>query len=304
MNRSGSKIRQMSHKAGFVNIVGKPNVGKSTLMNAMTGENLAIITSKAQTTRHRILGIVNGEDFQIVYSDTPGILDPGYKLQEHMLKVARNAISDADIVLFVTDHKDNPEDCGDLPARLRKLQVPVLVLINKIDLSSQEEVIKKADQWQRVLPGATVIPVSALEVFNLERVLSLILENLPESPPYYSKDELTDRSERFFVSEIIREKILLFYRQEIPYSVEVQVESFREEGKLVRINCIIFVERESQKGILIGHQGRGLKKVGTEARKSIQEFLGKKVFLETRVKVKKDWRNDGRFLKQSGYNPS
>jgi GTP-binding protein Era len=294
----------MTHRAGFVNIIGKPNVGKSTLMNAMIGQNLSIITSKAQTTRHRILGIVNGEDFQIVYSDTPGILDPNYKLQELMLKYARSAISDADIVMLMTDTEEDTGLPGDLLARLGKLKVPVLVLVNKIDLSTSEQVIQVVRQWEDALPRSIVIPISALEKFNLERVFSLILENLPESPPFYPKDELSDKSERFFVSEIIREKILLNYRQEIPYSVEVAVESFRESGKIIHISCLIYVEKDSQKGILIGHQGKGLKKVGSQARTDIEKFLGKKVFLETRIKVKKDWRNDARFLKQSGYNPA
>jgi GTP-binding protein Era len=294
----------MTHRAGFVNIIGKPNVGKSTLMNAMIGQNLSIITSKAQTTRHRILGIVNGEDFQIVYSDTPGILDPNYKLQELMLKYARSAISDADIVMLMTDTEEDTGLPGDLLARLGKLKVPVLVLVNKIDLSTSEQVIQVVRQWEEALPRSIVIPISALEKFNLERVFSLILENLPESPPFYPKDELSDKSERFFVSEIIREKILLNYRQEIPYSVEVAVESFRESGKIIHISCLIYVEKDSQKGILIGHQGKGLKKVGSQARTDIEKFLGKKVFLETRIKVKKDWRNDARFLKQSGYNPA
>ena len=287
-----------------MNIIGKPNVGKSTLMNAMIGENLSIITSKAQTTRHRILGIVNGEDFQIVYSDTPGILEPGYKMQEYMLKSARGAISDADILLLVTDTEENTEIPGDVTAKLRKLSVPLLVLINKIDLSNGEQVKRLIKDWNAALPAATVIPISALEKFNLDKVFALILENLPESPPFYPKDELTDKSERFFVSEIIREKILLHYQQEIPYSVEVVVESYRDSGKIINISCLIYVERDSQKGILIGHRGRGLKRVGSEARADIERFLGKKVFLETRVKVKKDWRNDGRFLKQSGYNPA
>ncbi|MFC2115341.1 GTPase Era [Bacteroidota bacterium] len=294
----------MKHQAGFVNIVGKPNVGKSTLMNAMIGENLSIITSKAQTTRHRILGIMNGDNFQIIYSDTPGLLKPGYKLQEYMLKFARTAISDADIVLFVTDTKEDPEKTGETLEHLQKLKVPILVLINKIDLSNEEKVLGLIKEWEDALPKSTVIAISALEKFNLEKVFALILENLPESPPYYPKDELTDKSERFFVSEIIREKILLNYQQEIPYSVEVEVESFKETDLLINISCNIYVERDSQKGILIGHQGKGLKKVGSQARANIEDFLGKKVFLETRVKVKKDWRNDGRFLKQSGYNPS
>jgi GTP-binding protein Era len=294
----------MTHRAGFVNIIGRPNVGKSTLMNAMIGQNLSIITSKAQTTRHRILGIVNGKDFQIVYSDTPGILEPGYRLQEVMLNYARSAMGDADIILLVTDTEKETGLPGELLTELGKQDVPLLVLINKIDRSTAEQVKSLITLWGNALPRATVIPISALEKFNLEKLFSLILENLPESPPFYPKDELTDRSERFFVSEIIREKILLNYRQEIPYSVEVTVESFRDSGEIVRISCLIFVEKESQKGILIGHQGRGLKKVGSEARKDIEQLLGKKVFLETRVKVKKDWRNDRRFLKQSGYNPA
>ncbi|HEC42308.1 MAG TPA: GTPase Era [Bacteroides sp.] len=293
-----------THKAGFVNIIGKPNVGKSTLMNALIGENLSIITSKAQTTRHRIMGIVNGDDFQIVYSDTPGILQPGYKLQEYMLKFARSAISDADIILFVTEPEENTGELGDLLGKLQKLKVPVLLLINKIDLSTSEQVDELINEWQSALPAAKVIPISALEKFNLEKVFELILENLPDSPPYYPKDELTDKSERFFVSEMIREKILLHYKQEVPYSVEVVVESFKESEKIIHISSLIYVERDSQKGILIGHQGKGLKKVGMESRIDMEKFFGKKVFLETRVKVKKDWRNDGRFLKQSGYNPT
>jgi GTP-binding protein Era len=292
------------HKAGFVNIIGRPNVGKSTLMNALIGENLSIITSKAQTTRHRILGMVNGDDFQIVYSDTPGILKPGYKLQEYMLKFARSAISDADIILFVTDIEDKPEDTGDLTEKLQKLKVPVFVLINKIDLSSGEQVNDLMSEWQKILPAATVIPISALEKFNLDKIFGMILDSLPESPPFYPKDELTDKNERFFVSEIIREKILMHYKQEIPYSVEIVVESFQETDSIINISSLIYVERDSQKGILIGHRGMGLKKVGTEARIDIERFLGKKVFLETRVKVKKDWRNDPGFLKQTGYNPA
>jgi GTPase len=297
-------VDNKNHKAGFVNIVGRPNVGKSTLMNALIGENLSIITSKAQTTRHRIMGIVNGDDFQIVYSDTPGILKPGYKLQEYMLKFARTAITDADIVLFVTDMDENAELAGDLAEKLQKLKVPLLLLINKIDLSDGDKVSSLMEKWQDAIPDAVVIPISALEKFNLAKVFSTILENLPEGPPFYPKDELTDKSERFFVSEIIREKILRNYKQEIPYSVEVVVESFKETSKITNISCTIFVERDSQKGILIGHKGQGLKKVGTESRIDIEKFLGNKVFLETRVKVKKDWRNDGRFLKESGYNPS
>jgi GTP-binding protein Era len=294
----------MSHKAGFVNIIGKPNVGKSTLMNAMIGENLSIITSKAQTTRHRILGIMNGEDFQVVYSDTPGLITPGYKLQEYMLKFARSAFTDADIILYVTDIEDGTKKAAEMVAHLNKLKIPLLILINKIDLSNEESVSSLINEWQEAVPAATIIPISALEKFNLERIFTLILESLPESPPFYPKDELTDKSERFFVSEMIREKILMNYQQEVPYAVEVEVESFKESDKIINIASIIYVERESQKGILIGHQGKALKKVGTMARVDMEKFFGKKVFLEMYVKVKKDWRNDGRMLKQFGYNPT
>jgi GTP-binding protein Era len=294
----------MSHKAGFVNIIGKPNVGKSTLMNALIGKNLSIITSKAQTTRHRILGIVNGEDFQVVYSDTPGLITPAYKLQEYMVKFARTAFSDADIILYVTDIEDSRENAAEMVGRLNRLKIPLLILINKIDLSNEEVVSTLIRDWQEAVPDATIIPISALEKFNLERIFMLILESLPESPPFYPKDELTDKSERFFVSEIIREKILMNYQQEVPYAVEVEVESFKESGKIINIRSIIYVERETQKGIMIGHQGKALKKVGSTARVDIEKFFGKKVFLELFVKVKKDWRNDGRVLKQFGYNPT
>ena len=293
----------MSHKAGFVNIIGKPNVGKSTLMNAMIGKNLSIITSKAQTTRHRILGIVNGEDFQVVFSDTPGLISPGYKLQEYMLKFARSAFTDADIILYVTDIEDGTENAGEMIGHLNKLKIPLLILINKIDLSNEAAVNTLINDWQTAVPAATIIPISALEKFNLERIFTLILESLPESPPFYPKDELTDKSERFFVSEIIREKILLNYQQEVPYAVEVEVESFKESDKIINIRTIINVERESQKGILIGHQGKALKKVGSMARADMEKFFEKKIFLEMFVKVKKDWRNDERILKQFGYNP-
>jgi GTP-binding protein Era len=293
----------MPHKAGFVNIIGKPNVGKSTLMNALIGKNLSIITSNAQTTRHRILGIVNGEDFQVVYSDTPGLISPGYKLQEYMLKFARSAFTDADIILYVTDIEDGTENAGEMIVQLNKLKIPLLILINKIDLSSEGPVNTLINDWQSAVPAATIIPISALEKFNLERIFMLILDSLPESPPFYPKDELTDKSERFFVSEFIREKILLNYQQEVPYAVEVEVESFKESDKIINIRCIINVERESQKGIIIGHQGKALKKVGSLARADMEKFFGKKVFLEMFVKVKKDWRNDDRLLKQFGYNP-
>lgn len=293
----------MSHKAGFVNIIGKPNVGKSTLMNAMIGENLSIITSKAQTTRHRILGIVNGEDFQVVYSDTPGLITPGYKLQEYMVKFARSAFTDADIILYVTDIEDSIKNAAEMIGQLKKLKIPLLILINKIDLSNEGQVNTLINDWQTAVPAATIIPISALEKFNLEKIFMLILESLPESPPFYPKDELTDKSERFFVSEIIREKILMNYQQEVPYAVEVEVESFKESDKIINIRSIIYVERESQKGILIGHQGKALKKVGSMARVDMEKFFEKKIFLEMYVKVKKDWRNDVRILKQFGYNP-
>jgi GTP-binding protein Era len=277
-------------------------VGKSTLMNAMIGENLSVITSKAQTTRHRILGIVNGTDFQIVYSDTPGILKPGYRLQEYMLKFSSSALVDADIILYMTDVKETPVQDGKFIERLKKIKVPVYVLINKIDLGDQKTVNTLVSEWSVILPAAVVIPISATEKFNLHRVFTLILENLPESPPFYPKEELTDKSERFFVSEMIRGRVLQNYSKEIPYAVEVEVESFKETREMIRIRTIIYVERESQKGIIIGHQGKSLKKVGTQARKDMEDFFGKKIFLETVVKVKKDWRNDDRILKQFGYN--
>ena len=291
----------MPHKAGFVNIIGNPNVGKSTLMNTMIGKNLSVITSKAQTTRHRILGIVNGEDFQIIYSDTPGIIKPGYRLQEYMLKFSRSALVDADIILYVTDVKEDSFKNDDFIERLKKIRIPIFVLINKIDLGDEKGVKKLVTEWSGILPWAILIPISATENFNVGKLFSLILENLPESPPFYPKDDLTDKSERFFVSEMIRGKILQNYQKEIPYSVEVEVESFKETKDLIRIQSIIYVERESQKGILIGHNGKALKKVGTESREDMEEFFGKKVFLETFVKVKKDWRSNDRILKQFGY---
>jgi GTP-binding protein Era len=289
------------HKAGFVNIIGNPNVGKSTLMNALVGEKISIITPKAQTTRHRILGIVNGSDYQIVFSDTPGVLKPGYKLQEYMMRAVKNTVSDADIFIVLTEVSsgfDHPE----LLEQIRQTGVPVLLLINKIDLSNLEQVIARSEEWKRNFPDWLVLPVSALQNFNLDQVLNKIVELLPDSPPYFSQDELTDRPQRFFVTEIVREKILLNYQKEIPYSVEVGVESFTEEANLVRIRCNIFVSRESQKGILIGHQGSMLKKVGTEARKDIEEFLGKKTFLELHVKVSKNWRENEDLLKRFGYS--
>jgi GTP-binding protein Era len=291
----------MRHKAGFVNILGNPNVGKSTIMNALTGEKLSIITSKMQTTRHRIKGIVNGEDFQIVYSDTPGILKPKYKLQESMMKYVETALSDADIILYVTDVKEDPEKNSEYIGRIRNANVPVIVLINKIDLSDQKHVTSLFDYWSGIFPGASVYPVSATEKFNLGTVFNRIMELLPENPPYFPKDELTDRSERFFMQELIREKILLHYRKEVPYSTEVEVEEFKEDSRELRIRAIIYVERESQKGILIGQGGTALKKVGTEARLDAEEFFGKKIFLELYVKVAKDWRDKESSLRKFGY---
>jgi len=292
----------MSHKAGFVNIIGYPNVGKSTLMNALVGEKLSIITSKAQTTRHRILGIVNGEDFQIVYSDTPGIIrNPAYKMHDKMNNYIESALMDADIILLMTEPGIKFSD-EKILQDVAFSTVPVLVLINKIDLSNQEEVEKQIDYWKEKMPGAEVIPVSALEHFNIEKVFDSILERLPESPPYYPKGELTDRSERFFASEMIREKIFLNYKKEIPYSVEVAVDLFKETDDLIKIFAVIFVERETQKGILLGHKGNAIKKTGTMARKAIEEFFGKKVYLQLTVKVNKDWRNDDKMLGRFGYD--
>jgi len=291
----------MPHKSGFVNILGNPNVGKSTLMNALTGMKLSIITSKVQTTRHRIMGIVNGEDFQIIYSDTPGIINPVYKMQEQMVKYAYSALVDADIVLFVTDIFESPDHSQDIITKLKRIKVPLFILINKTDLDSSGAVSRLTSAWSGTMPDAEIIPVSALKGINLEKLLDRIISLLPESPPYWPKDELTDRSERFFTSEIIREKILLNYRKEVPYSVEVEIVSFKESEEIIRISAIIYVMRESQKGIIIGKQGLALKKTGTMARKDLEEFFGKKIFLEVQVRVKKDWRNDQRMLRQFGY---
>lgn len=289
------------HKAGFVNIIGNPNVGKSTLMNALLGEKLSIITPKAQTTRHRILGLANGDDYQIVFSDTPGVLQPGYKLQEYMMRAVKSTMMDADIFIVLTDINqdfDHPE----LFEQIKITGVPVLLLINKIDLATQEQVVAKSEQWKKRFPEWLVLPISALENFNIDQVLNKVIELLPLSPPYFPKDDLTDRPQRFFVAEIVREKILLNYQKEIPYSVEVAVDSFKEEGSVVRIRCIIYVSRESQKGIIIGHQGSMLKKVGTEARMDIESFLGQKTFLELHVKVNKNWRESDSQLRRFGYN--
>lgn len=292
----------MAHKSGFVNIIGSPNVGKSTLMNVLVGERLSIITSKAQTTRHRIMGIVNGEDFQIVYSDTPGVLKPNYKLQESMMEFVNTALQDADIILFVTDIYEDIKIEEKVLLKIKNTSAHVLLLVNKIDLSTQEKLEEKVQYWKNEVPKAEVIPVSALEKFNVSYVFDRILALLPESPGFYDKDQLTDKPERFFVSEIIREKILTNYKKEIPYSVEVVVEAFKNEEKIIKIRAEIMVVRDSQKGIIIGHQGKALKKVGTEARKDMEEFFQKQVFLELFVKVNKDWRDSDTQLKRFGYS--
>ncbi len=291
----------MAHKSGFVNIIGSPNVGKSTLMNVLVGERLSIITSKAQTTRHRIMGIVNGEDFQIVYSDTPGVLKPNYKLQESMMEFVHTALTDADIILFVTDIFEDIKIEEKILNKIKNASAKVLLLVNKIDLSKQEQLEEKVQYWKSEVPNAEVIPVSALEKFNVSYVFDRILALLPESPGFYDKDQLTDKPEKFFVSEIIREKILTNYKKEVPYSVEVVVESYKDEEKIIKIRAEILVVRDSQKGIIIGHQGKALKKVGTEARKDMEEFFQKQVFLELFVKVNKDWRDNDTQLKRFGY---
>ena len=288
------------HKAGFVNIIGNPNVGKSTLMNALVGEKLSIITSKAQTTRKRVMGIVNGDDFQIVYTDTPGIVNPANKLHEQMMGFIGTALQDADLFLMVTEVGETFKNRHVLE-RVVNSTVPVILIINKIDLSNQEVIREKIAYWQEQIPRAVVVPCSATEGFNVDKLFDLILERLPEHPAYFPKDELTDRTMRFFVSEIVREKILLYYQKEIPYSCEVAVESYEERDGIDNISCLIFVERESQKAILIGHQGKAIKKLGIEARRDIEEFTGKRCFLSLHIKVLKDWRNSDRALKSFGY---
>ena len=290
------------HKSGFVNIVGNPNVGKSTLMNQLVGERISIATFKAQTTRHRIMGIVNTDDMQIVFSDTPGVLKPNYKLQESMLAFSESALTDADVLLYVTDVVENPEKNMDFLEKVAKMDVPVLLLINKIDESVQKNLGDRVEKWHGLLPKAEILPISAKNKFGIDMLLRRIYELLPECPPYFGKDQLTDKPARFFVSEIIREKILLYYDKEIPYSVEVRGESFKEEQKLIRIRAIIYVERDSQKGIIIGHQGIALKKVSMESRKALEKFFGKSVFLEVYVKVDKDWRSSDKELGAFGYN--
>lgn len=291
------------HKAGFVNIVGNPNVGKSTLMNQLVGERISIATFKAQTTRHRIMGIVNRDNMQIVFSDTPGVLKPNYKLQESMLAFSESALTDADVLLYVTDVVENPEKNLDFLEKVGRMTVPVILLINKIDESDQKRLGDIVEKWHSLLPKAEILPISAKNKFGIDMLLKRIYELLPECPPYFDKDQLTDKPARFFVSEIVREKILLYYDKEIPYSVEVRVESFKEEAKVIRISAVIYVERDSQKGIIIGHQGYALKKVSTESRKALEKFFGKSVYLEVFVKVDKDWRNSAKELDSFGYNP-
>ena len=291
------------HKAGFVNIVGNPNVGKSTLMNQLVGEKLSIATFKAQTTRHRIMGIVNTEDTQIVFSDTPGVLKPNYKMQEMMLQFSESALADADILLYVTDVIEDPEKNMDFLEKVSKMSIPVILLINKIDESDQKTLGDLVMRWHGLLPNAEILPISAKNKFGVDILLKRVHELLPESPAFFDKDQLTDKPAKFFVSEIIREKILRYYDKEIPYSVEVVVERFKEDDRQIHINAVIYVERSSQKGIIIGHQGMALKKVSTEARKSLERFFDKKIFLETFVKVDKDWRNSQKELKHFGYSP-
>ncbi len=291
----------MAHKAGFVNIIGNPNVGKSTLMNVFVGEKLSIITSKSQTTRHRILGIVNGDDFQIVYSDTPGVIKPAYKLQESMLNFSKSALSDADVLLYVTDIYEKADKNEEFLNIVKKAEVPVLVILNKIDQSNEEELDDLVEMWTNHFPNAEIIPTSALKQFNTQNIFNRILELLPEGAPFYPKDALTDKTERFFVQEIIREKILKFYKKEIPYATEIEVEEFKEDDKIIRIRSIIYVERETQKGIIIGHKGVAIKKVGVESRKDLERFFDKQIHLELFVKVRKDWRNKEDDLRKFGY---
>ena len=291
----------MTHKSGFVNIIGNPNVGKSTLMNALMGERLSIITSKAQTTRHRILGLLNGDDFQIVISDTPGIIKPAYALQESMMDFVRGAMEDADILLYMVEIGEKALKDEQLYTKLQKTKTPLLLLLNKIDTSDQETLESAVQYWQEQLPNAEIHPISALENFGVEGLMQRLIELIPEGPAYFPKDQLTDKPERFFVNECIREKILLHYKKEIPYSVEVETEEFKEEEKIIRIRSIILVERSTQKGIIIGHQGKALKRVGVEARADLEKFFGKQIHLELYVKVNKNWRSDSKQLKRFGY---
>ena len=291
----------MEHKAGFVNIIGNPNVGKSTLMNVLIGEKLSIITHKAQTTRHRILGILNEDNYQIVFSDTPGIIKPAYKLQENMMNFVHTAFQDADVLIFMVEVGEKELKDEKLFERIKKTSIPVLLLLNKIDLVDQDDVTNQIEIWKKLVPNAEILPISALNKFNIQEILDRILELLPVCQAYYEKDAITDKSERFFVEEKIREKILKHYKKEIPYSVQIEVEEFFEEEDIIRIRAIIYVLRESQRGIIIGHKGQGIKRIGTESRRDLEKFLGKKIFLETPVKVKKNWRDDDRQLKKFGY---
>lgn len=293
-----------SHKAGFVNIIGNPNVGKSTLMNAFVGEKLSIITSKAQTTRHRILGIVNGDDFQLVLSDTPGIIKPVYELQSSMMHFVKSAFEDADIIIYMVEIGENSLKDDNFFKKITSTKTPIILLLNKIDTSDQKILEKQAELWQSKVPNAEFYPISALTGFNVKNVFNRLIELLPKSPPFYPKDQLTDKPERFFVNEKIREKILMYYKKEIPYAVEVETEEFFEEEKIIRIRSVIMVERETQKGILIGHKGKALKRVGVEARKDLEQFFEKKIHVELYVKVNKNWRSNPRQLKRFGYDPS
>ena len=291
----------MDHKSGFVNIIGNPNVGKSTLMNALIGHNLSIITNKAQTTRHRILGILNEKNYQIIFSDTPGVIKPMYKLQENMMNSVYSSFEDADIIIYLVEIGEKTLKDKFLFKKLSKTKIPVIILINKIDLATQDFVFKELEKWRCILPNADLLPISALNNFNLDSIKNKILDILPVCPPYYSKDALTDKSERFFIEEIIREKILKHYKKEIPYSVEVEIDEFTEEKNIIKIRAIIYVVRQSQKGIIIGHKGMGLKRIGSESRKDIEKMLDKKVFLETPIKLKKNWRDNSAQLKRFGY---
>ncbi|MCQ2177033.1 MAG: GTPase Era [Bacteroidales bacterium] len=291
----------MAHRSGFVNIIGNPNVGKSTLMNAMVGEKLSIVTAKAQTTRHRIMGIVNGEDWQIVYSDTPGILKPSYRLQQNMMNFVDTAIGDADIILYVTDVKETSDKNSEYVAKLSSLECPVIIVVNKIDLGTQEQVVELMSYWKQQVPKAEIIPASAQEKFNLESILDAVVSKLPECPPWFDKDAFTDKNLRFFASEIIREKILLNYKEEIPYCCEVGIESFKEGAERYDISAVIYVSRESQKGIVIGKGGSALKRTGTQARLDMEDFFQKKVFLQIYVKVDPDWRESRKELRKFGY---
>ena len=291
----------MKHKAGFVNIIGNPNVGKSTLMNVLIGEKLSIITSKAQTTRHRILGIVNTDDYQVVFSDTPGIIKPAYELQESMMDFVKTAFEDADVLVYMVETGEKDLKNEAFFKKIKEVKIPVLLLLNKIDKSSQDLLEQQVAYWKETVPNAEIHPISALENFNIPTVMKRIVELLPESPPFYPKDQLTDKPERFFVNETIREKILMHYKKEIPYSVEIETEEFKEEPKIIRIRSVIMVERDTQKGIIIGHKGAALKRVGTEARKDLEKFFGKKIFMELYVKVNKNWRSNNNQLKRFGY---